>query len=190
MRPLTTINYSVMTLNQPIQVTYSSILITWHIFPISLIFRNSDGTPSCLHRPMHPTGMTLGVLFYYSAHLAGIFKQMLHSILESLSSRRFRGHERRPEVTRANVHRARTPLLKFKIEREILVFEISRLGKNYSQIVGLQPRKNPSAIFRCFQRRKNRVNSFQFNFWTRQVDLASSGWLQNSNKVARFTGFT
>ena len=24
---------------------------------------------------MHPTGTTLGVLFYYSAHLAGIFKQ-------------------------------------------------------------------------------------------------------------------
>ena len=34
---------------------YSSILITWHIFPISLIFPNSDRTPLCLHRPMHPT---------------------------------------------------------------------------------------------------------------------------------------
>ena len=27
------------------QVTYSSILITWHIFPISLIFPNSNRTP-------------------------------------------------------------------------------------------------------------------------------------------------
>ena len=65
--------------------------------------------------------------------------------LESLSSRRPRGHQRRPEVTRASVNvlrmclrprgqvaDARTPLLKFKIEREILVFESSRLGENYS----------------------------------------------------------
>ena len=65
--------------------------------------------------------------------------------LERLSSRRSRGHQRRPEVTRASVivlHMclrprgqvadARTPLLKFKIEREILVFESSSLGKNYS----------------------------------------------------------
>ena len=48
------------------QVTYSSILKTWHMFPISLIFPNSDRTPLCFHsfhRPMHPSGTTLGVLF-------------------------------------------------------------------------------------------------------------------------------
>ena len=60
------------------------------------------------------------------------------------SARRFWGHERRPEVTRAIVNilsmclrpwgqvpDARTPLLKFKIEPEILVLESTRLGKNY-----------------------------------------------------------
>ena len=48
------------------QVTYSSILKTWHMSPISLIFPNSDRTPLCFHsfhRPMHPSGTTLGVLF-------------------------------------------------------------------------------------------------------------------------------
>ena len=29
---------------------------------------------------MHPTGTTLGVLFYYSAHLASIFKQKFASL--------------------------------------------------------------------------------------------------------------
>ena len=61
-----------------------------------------------------------------------------------ISSRRFWGHKRRPEVTRASVNilcmclrpwgqvaETRTPLLRFKIEREILVLESSRLGKNY-----------------------------------------------------------
>ena len=66
---------------------------------------------------MHPMGRTVGLLFYYSAHLAGIFKQKVCLIP---------GHERRPEVTRASVNvlrmclrprgQARTPLLKFKIE--------------------------------------------------------------------------
>ena len=64
--------------------------------------------------------------------------------LESLSSRRSWGHERCAEVTRASViilrmclrpwgqvADARTPLLKCKIEREILVLKSSRLGKNY-----------------------------------------------------------
>ena len=64
--------------------------------------------------------------------------------LESLSSRRSRGHKRQPEVTSASViilrlclrpwgqvADARTPLLKFKIKREILVIKNSRLGKNY-----------------------------------------------------------
>ena len=53
----------ISTLNQPIKVTYSSMLITWHIFPVSLIFPNSDRTLLCFHRPTHPTGTTLGVLF-------------------------------------------------------------------------------------------------------------------------------
>ena len=59
-----TINSVISTLNQPIQATYSSMLITWHIFPVSLIFPNSDRTPLCFHRPTHPTETTLGVLFY------------------------------------------------------------------------------------------------------------------------------
>ena len=59
-----------------------------------------------------------------------------------LLSRRSWGHERRPEVTRASVNvlrmclrprgqvaDTRTPLLNFKMEREILVFESSRLGR-------------------------------------------------------------
>ena len=50
--------------------TCSSILITWHIFPIFLIFPNSDRTPLCFHRPMHPKGTTLGVLL---AGSAGVF---------------------------------------------------------------------------------------------------------------------
>ena len=61
---------------------------------------------------------------------------------QSERARRFWGHGLRPEVTRASVNIlrmclrpwgqvARTPLLKFKIEREILVLESSRLGKNY-----------------------------------------------------------
>ena len=65
-----------------------------------------------------------------------------HTLLESLSSRHSWGHKPRPEITRASeytarvftpvsqVAEARTPLLKFKIEREILVLEISRFGKN------------------------------------------------------------
>ena len=39
------------------------MLITWHIFPVSLIFPNSDRTLLCFHRPTHPTETTLGVLF-------------------------------------------------------------------------------------------------------------------------------
>ena len=39
------------------------MLITWHIFPVSLIFPNSDRTPLCFHGPTHPTETTLGVLF-------------------------------------------------------------------------------------------------------------------------------
>ena len=31
--------------------------------PQRLFFPNSDRTPLCFHRPMHPTGTTLGVLF-------------------------------------------------------------------------------------------------------------------------------
>ena len=58
-----TINSVISTLNQPIQVTYSLMLITWHIFPVSLIFLNSDRTPLCFHGPTHPTETTLGVLF-------------------------------------------------------------------------------------------------------------------------------
>ena len=50
--------------------TFSSILITWHIFSIFLIFPNSDRTPLCFHRPMHPKGTTLGVLL---AGSAGVF---------------------------------------------------------------------------------------------------------------------
>ena len=57
-------------------------------------------------------------------------------------ARRFWGHGLRPEVTRASLNILhmclrpwgqvpRTPYLKFKIEREILVLESSRLGKNY-----------------------------------------------------------
>ena len=38
------------------------MLITWHIFPVSLIFPNSDRTPLCFHRPTHSTETTLGVL--------------------------------------------------------------------------------------------------------------------------------
>ena len=61
-----------------------------------------------------------------------------------LSSRRFWGHERRPEVTRASVNILRMCLrpwgqvadagksiLKFKIEGEMLGLESPRLGKNY-----------------------------------------------------------
>ena len=33
-----------------------------YIFPISFILPNSDRTQWCFHRPMHPTGTTLGVL--------------------------------------------------------------------------------------------------------------------------------
>ena len=73
----------------------------------------------------------------------------LHTLMETRrsaneSARRFWGHELWPKVTRASVNilrmclrpwsqvaDARTPLLKFKIEREILVLESSRLGKNY-----------------------------------------------------------
>ena len=56
-------NSVINTSNQPKQVTYSSILITWHIFPLSLIFPNWDRTLLCFHRPMHPTGTNLSVLF-------------------------------------------------------------------------------------------------------------------------------
>ena len=72
-------------------------------------------------------------------------ERVITLVVESLSSRRSWGHERRPEVNdasvkvlrmclspRGQVADARTPLLKFKIEREILVFESSRLGTNYS----------------------------------------------------------
>ena len=45
------------------------MLITWHIFPVSLIFPNSDRTPLCFHGPTHPTETTLGVLFYSLSRL-------------------------------------------------------------------------------------------------------------------------
>jgi len=73
-----------------------------------------------------------------------IYRGCLQCSSESFSSRRFWGHERRLEVTRASVNilrmclrpwgqvaDARMLLLKFKIEREILVLESSRLGKIY-----------------------------------------------------------
>ena len=40
------------------------MLITWHIFPVFLIFLNSDRTPLCFHRPTRPKETTLGVLFF------------------------------------------------------------------------------------------------------------------------------
>ena len=55
-----------ITHNQPIQVTYSSMLITWHIFPVSLIFPISDRTPLCFHGPTLLTETTLGVLLLFN----------------------------------------------------------------------------------------------------------------------------
>ena len=49
------------------------MLITWHIFPVSLIFPNSDRTPLCFHRPTHPTETTLGVLCYFSSKESLLF---------------------------------------------------------------------------------------------------------------------
>ena len=91
--------------------------------------------------------------------------------LDSLSSSHSWGHKRRLEVSHASVNivhmclllwgqvaDARTPLLKFKIEHEILVLWSSCLGKNYSEIVGLKPRKNPCATHCVFRDEKHQVN--------------------------------
>ena len=69
--------------------------------------------------------------------------QGVKATIESLSSKRSWGHKRWPEVTHASVCAlrmplsrrgqvtdARTPLLKFKIEREMQEFKSLPLGKN------------------------------------------------------------
>ena len=65
------------------------MLITWHIFPVSLIFPNSDRTPLCFHRPTHPTETTLGVLFKISfgkrLAIKNAFQRAYSTNLENIS---------------------------------------------------------------------------------------------------------